>query len=83
MQILSPIYLYYYLCIIQICFHGLIPIIFLSIFGILTFHQLKKIERRHRHRHHRHGGVSSEKQLSRMLLLMSMAIIFIINSILS
>jgi hypothetical protein len=72
--ILSTIYLYYYLYVIQIFFHGLIPIIFLSIFGLLTFEQLKKIERRHRRRR-RHGGISSEKQLSRMLLLMSIAII--------
>ncbi len=73
--ILSTMYLYYYLYIIQIVFHGLIPIIFLSIFGFLTFQQLKKIERRHRRRRRLHGGISSEKQLSRMLLLMSMAII--------
>jgi hypothetical protein len=72
--ILSTIYLYYYLYIIQIFLHGIIPIIFLSIFGILTFKQLKKIERRHRRRR-RHGGLSSDKQLSRMLLLMSIAII--------
>jgi hypothetical protein len=72
--IISTIYLYYYLCVIQIFLHGIIPIIFLSIFGILTFKQLKKIERRHRRRR-RHGSISSEKQLSRMLLLMSMAII--------
>jgi len=70
----SKIYLYYHLCISQIFLHGIIPIIFLSIFGILTFKQLKKIEKRHHHRR-RHGGISSDKQLSRMLLLMSLAII--------
>jgi hypothetical protein len=70
--ILSRIYLYYYLYIIQIFLHGIIPIIFLSIFGLLTFHQLKKIKTPH-HRHQ--GGISSDKQLSRMLLLMSLAII--------
>lgn len=73
-EILSTIYLYYYLYVIQIVLHGIIPIIFLSIFGLLTFQQLKKIELRHRRRR-RHGGISSEKQLSRMLLLMSIAII--------
>jgi hypothetical protein len=73
-KIHSTIYLYYYLYTIQIFFHGIIPITFLSIFGILTFQQLKKIERRHRRRRRR-VGISSDKQLSRMLLLMSMAII--------
>ena len=72
--ILSTIYLYYYLYVVQICFHGIIPIIVLTIFGFLTFDQLKKIEKRHRRRR-RHGSISSEKQLSRMLLLMSIAII--------
>ncbi|CAF1389094.1 unnamed protein product, partial [Adineta steineri] len=71
--ILSTTYLYYYLCIIQIILHGIIPIIFLSIFGILTFQQLKTIKTRHHHRPG--GGLSSDKQLSRMLLLMSLAII--------
>jgi hypothetical protein len=70
--ILSLTYLYYYLYIVQIFLHGIIPIIVLSIFGILTFKQLKKINPRHRHHH---GNISSDKQLSRMLLLMSIAII--------
>ena len=73
--ILARSYLYYYLYIIQICFHGICPIVFLSIFGILTFVQLRKIERRNRHRRHSQRGLSSDKQLSRMLLLMSIAII--------
>jgi hypothetical protein len=71
-SILSPIYLYYYLYVVQIFLHGIIPIIFLSIFGLLTFKQLKKIKPRHRRRT---GHISSDKQLSRMLLLMSIAII--------
>lgn len=71
--IFSMAYHYYYLYIIQIVLHGIIPIIFLSIFGVLTFKQLKRIKSRH---HRRHGGaISSDKQLSRMLLLMSLAII--------
>ncbi|UJR34189.1 hypothetical protein I4U23_021595 [Adineta vaga] len=75
--ILSTNYLYYYLYTIQIVLHGIFPIIFLSIFGLLTFKQLKKIQTRHHHNNHRRtqGGISSDKQLSRMLLLMSMAII--------
>ncbi|CAF2931643.1 unnamed protein product [Rotaria sp. Silwood2] len=70
--ILSRIYLYYYLYTIQICLHGIIPITFLSIFGILTFKQLRTIKTRHCHRH---GRISTDKQLSRMLLLISIAII--------
>ncbi|CAF0843170.1 unnamed protein product [Adineta ricciae] len=77
--ILSTNYLYYYLCTIQIVLHGIIPIIFLSIFGLLTFKQLKRIKTRscsrHQHHHKRKKGISSDKQLSRMLLLMSLAII--------
>ena len=78
--ILSTNYLYYYLCAIQIFLHGIIPIIFLSIFGLKTFKQLKRIQTRScSHHHHyyrkRQRGISSDKQLSRMLLLMSLAII--------
>jgi hypothetical protein len=72
--VLSTVYLYYYLYTFQIFLHGIIPIIFLTIFGLLTFQQLKRIKRRHRRRRH-HTGISSDKQLSRMLLLMSLAII--------
>ncbi|CAF1391994.1 unnamed protein product [Rotaria sp. Silwood1] len=72
--IFSRIYLYYYLYIIQIFLHGIIPISFLSIFGLLTFKQLKKIKTHHHHHHH-HGKISIDKQLSRMLLLISIAII--------
>ena len=65
--IVSPIYLYYYLYTFQIFLHGFIPIIFLSIFGTLTFKHLRTISKRKKH--------SSEKQLSRMLLMISLAII--------
>jgi hypothetical protein len=64
----SRIYLYYYLFVFQIFFHGIIPVSFLTIFGILTIKQLKLI-----------GGVNHrlkiDKQMSRMLLLMSIGII--------
>ncbi|UJR34268.1 hypothetical protein I4U23_021672 [Adineta vaga] len=66
-DISSTGYLYYYLYAIQILFHGIIPIIFLSIFGTLTFQHLKKLQI--------HGHLNVDKQLSRMLLLMSTAII--------
>ncbi|CAF3151593.1 unnamed protein product [Rotaria sp. Silwood2] len=67
----SNIYLYYYLYTFQIFLHGIIPIIFLSVFGLLTLKQLKIISRRKNH----YGMINSDKQLSRMLLLLSLAII--------
>ncbi|CAF4945558.1 unnamed protein product [Rotaria sp. Silwood1] len=69
--IVSRIYLYYYLYIFQIFLHGIIPIIFLSVFGILTLKQLRIISRRKNH----YGMINSDKQLSRMRLLLSLAII--------
>ncbi|CAF2650286.1 unnamed protein product [Rotaria sp. Silwood2] len=69
--ILSTFYLYYYLYIFQIFLHGVIPIIFLSIFGLLTLKQLRIISKRK----NRYGIMNSDKQLSRMLLLLSLAII--------
>ncbi|CAF3338030.1 unnamed protein product [Rotaria socialis] len=68
--ILSRKFLYYYLWTFQICFHSLIPILFLTIFGVLTYRQLKKIKRTKRK-----GVLGSDKRLSRMLLLMSAAIV--------
>ncbi|CAF0737534.1 unnamed protein product [Adineta steineri] len=69
--IISTIYLYYYLYTFQIFLHGIIPIIFLSVFGILTFKQLRIISKRKNH----YGTMNFDKQLSRMLLLISLAII--------
>lgn len=66
----SSIYLYYYLFVFQILLRGFIPIIFLIVLGILTFKQLKNIE----HANHI-PNMNSDKQLSRMLLLMSISII--------
>jgi hypothetical protein len=71
--ILSRVYLFYYLYVFQIILHGVVPIVFLSTFGILTFQQLNDVASQQRRRHH--GRVSSGKQLTRMLLLMSTAII--------
>ncbi|CAF4953144.1 unnamed protein product [Rotaria sp. Silwood1] len=69
--ILSTYYLYYYLYAFQIFLHGVIPIIFLSTFGLLTLKQLRIISKRK----NRYGMMNSDKQLSRMLLLLSLAII--------
>ncbi|CAF0927626.1 unnamed protein product [Adineta ricciae] len=60
-------YYYYYLFVIQIFLHGILPIVFLSIFGTLTFQQLNRLQI--------HSRLNVDKQLSRMLLLMSLAII--------
>ena len=69
--ILSGVYLKYYRYAFQIFLHGIFPIVFLSTFGILTYRQLKESgEPRHPRRR-----VSSGKQLTRMLLLISTAII--------
>jgi hypothetical protein len=59
--IISEKYLYYYLWIFQIILHSFIPIIFLSIFGILTYRHLNQI--------------STTKSITRMLLLMSISIV--------
>lgn len=66
----SGIYLIYYLIAFHILLHGLIPVVFLTVFGILTFKQLKLIGRINPI-----NNLNSDKQLSRMLLLMSIAII--------
>ncbi|CAF1153194.1 unnamed protein product [Rotaria sordida] len=68
--IFSIQYSYYYLYVFQISLHGTIPIIFLSIFGLLTFKQLKIITK-----HNPYNNLNSDRQLARMLLLMSIAII--------
>ncbi|CAF3954538.1 unnamed protein product, partial [Rotaria magnacalcarata] len=63
-------YSYYYLYVFQISLHGLIPIIFLSILGLLTFKQLKLIAK-----HNPSNHLNSDRQLVHMRLLMSIAII--------
>ncbi|UJR34192.1 hypothetical protein I4U23_021598 [Adineta vaga] len=69
-QISSSIYIYYYLYIFRISLQGLLPILFLSIFGILTFKQLKLLEQHQSNKH-----LNSDRQLARMLLLISITII--------
>lgn len=65
----STQYSYYYLYATQIFLHGIFPIIFLSIFGTLTFHNLKQLQT------HGRSRLNVDKQLSRMLVLMSIGII--------
>ncbi|CAF1045343.1 unnamed protein product [Adineta ricciae] len=62
-------YSYYYLYATQIFLHGIFPIVFLSIFGTLTFQQLKQLQV------HVQNHLNVDKQLSRMLVLMSIAIV--------
>ncbi|CAF1392856.1 unnamed protein product [Rotaria sp. Silwood1] len=69
--IYSTSYLYYYRYIIQIFLHGIIPIIFFSIFGFLIFKQLKMIK----NQQNINKNLNVDKQLSRMLLLMSTTIV--------
>ena len=66
----SEMYSYYYLYIFQIILHSFIPMIFLTLFGTLTYRNLKSRSMFARRRH-RHG----DKQLSRMLVLMSITIV--------
>ncbi|CAF2586892.1 unnamed protein product [Rotaria sp. Silwood2] len=68
--IVSVRYSYYYLYVFQISLHGIIPISFLSIFGLLTFRQLRIITK-----HNPSNHLNGDRQLARMLLLMSIAII--------
>ncbi|UJR34226.1 hypothetical protein I4U23_021631 [Adineta vaga] len=65
----STIYLYYYLCIIQIFLHGIFPICFLSIFGFLTYKQFKSMIRSNTQ-----INLNIDKQLSRMLSLLCLSI---------
>lgn len=69
-SIFSLIYSYYYLYVFQICLHGVVPILFLSIFGLLTLKQLRKLNQNIRSNHR-----NIDRQLSRMLLLISLGII--------
>lgn len=65
----DPIYSYYYLFAFQVVLRGIIPIVVLSILGPLTFRNLRILQ------HQTHGHSNHDKQMSRMLLLMSLAIV--------
>ena len=47
--ILDPIYSNYFIFSFQIILHGIIPITFLSIFGVLIYTQLKTIQKKANH----------------------------------
>jgi hypothetical protein len=66
-SIISPKYSYYYLWTTQIILRGIFPILFLTIVCLLTFIQLKNLKE--------NKSKNSEKQFSRMLLLISSAIV--------
>jgi hypothetical protein len=73
----SPIYLSYYRYTFQIFLHGLIPLFFFSLFGFLTYKQLKMMKNRQNQKQNQNQNqnVNIDKQLSRMLLLISIAIV--------
>ncbi|CAF3080529.1 unnamed protein product [Rotaria sp. Silwood2] len=70
-EITTSKYSYYYLYVCQILLHGVIPIIFLFIFGSLTLKHMKNLRSQTR----AYGHSNYDKQLAHMLLLMSFAII--------
>ena len=65
--IISTRYLYYYLWTTQIFLRGIFPIVFLTLVCSLTFQQLKNLTK--------NKSKIREKQFSRMLLLISSAIV--------
>lgn len=67
----SYTYLQYYRYIFQIFLHGIIPIFVFSLFGFLTYYQLKSTK----NRQNTQQNINVDKQLSRMLLLMSLTIV--------
>ncbi|CAF1392561.1 unnamed protein product [Rotaria sp. Silwood1] len=69
-KISSRIYSYYYLGVFQIFFHGIFLICFLSIFSRLIYKQLKMTQQISYLR-----NFNSDKQLSRMLLLLCITIL--------
>ncbi|CAF3060017.1 unnamed protein product [Rotaria sp. Silwood2] len=69
-RISSRIYLYYYLGVFQIFFHGIFSICFLSIFARLIYKQLKMTQQINYRR-----NLNSDKQLSRMILLLCITIL--------
>jgi len=66
-DIFTSSYYYYYLYVLQLSLHGIIPICFLSIFGTLTYKQLRIIGRQ--------SSMNMDKKSSRMILLMSVTIV--------
>jgi hypothetical protein len=69
--IMSIIYSNYYLYFVILCLYGIFPIIFLLIFGQLTYKQLNILKRTNRN-----GQLNLDKQLSQMLLFQCTALVF-------
>ena len=70
-SISSIIYSNYYLYFVIVFIYGIFPIIFLLIFGRLTYKQLKTLKRTNRN-----GQLNINKQLSEMLLFQCIALVF-------
>ncbi|UJR34190.1 hypothetical protein I4U23_021596 [Adineta vaga] len=69
--IYSDVYLCYYRYTVQIILHGILPIIFFSFFAFLIYRQLKSMKSRDNEQRF----VIVDKQLSQMLLLVSITMI--------
>ncbi|CAF0843151.1 unnamed protein product [Adineta ricciae] len=67
----SRTYLYYYRYTFQIILHGILPVTFFSLFGILISKQMKEMKVRKV----RNKSMNVDKQLLRMLLLISITIV--------
>ncbi len=70
-SITSIIYSNYYLYFVIVCLYGIFPIIFLLIFGRLTYKQLKILKQTNHNRQ-----LNMDKQLSQMLLYQCIALVF-------
>ena len=69
--IVSLAYANYYLYFVIVFLYGVFPIIFLAIFGRLTYKQIRQLKQTTRH-----GHLSIDKQISRMLLFSCIALVF-------
>ena len=69
--IVSIIYSNYYIYFVIAVLYGVLPICFLSIFGTLTYKQLKNLNQTNRN-----GNFHIDKQISRMLLLQCISLVF-------
>ncbi|CAF3925775.1 unnamed protein product [Adineta steineri] len=70
-SIVSLTYSNYYLYFVIVCLYGIFPVCFLSIFGTLTYRQLKMLKHTNQN-----GSLNIDKQLSRMLLFQCIALVF-------
>lgn len=71
--IVSQVYVRYYTIVILVLLFSIIPIIFLIIFGVLTFLQLKNM--RHQRTMEKNGNRNFDQQTSRMLILICVTLI--------